>query len=79
MTNSGRPSFAGIRECKPNRRPKLSARPRSPRFEMLPFLFNARVDTLPSASVLSADRAGRALGLRRLRGNATLHAMAAAG
>ena len=23
MTNSGRPSFAGIRECKPNRRPKL--------------------------------------------------------
>ena len=35
MINSGRPSFAGIRECKPNRRRKLSRRPLSPRFEML--------------------------------------------
>jgi hypothetical protein len=35
MINSGRPSFAGIREFKPNRRRKLRRRPRSPRFEML--------------------------------------------
>src|SRR5258708_31095315 len=35
MTNCGRRSFVGIRECKLNRRPKLRRRPRSPRFEML--------------------------------------------
>ena len=35
MTNSGRPSFVGIRECKLTRRSKLRKRPRSPRFEML--------------------------------------------
>src|SRR5258707_14716714 len=35
MTNSGRPSFVGTRECKLNRRPKLRRRPHSPRFEML--------------------------------------------
>jgi hypothetical protein len=34
ITNSGRPSFAGIRECKTNRRRKFR-RPHSPRFEML--------------------------------------------
>jgi hypothetical protein len=38
MINSGRPSFAGIRECKLNRIRKLRRRrPRSPRFEMLSF------------------------------------------
>ena len=42
MTNSGRPSFAGIRQCKPNRRRKLSRRPRSPRFEMLSLRAMAR-------------------------------------
>jgi hypothetical protein len=38
MTNSGRPSFVGIRECKLNRRRKLRRRPRSPRFEMLSYI-----------------------------------------
>src|SRR5260221_994556 len=38
MTNSGRPSFVGILECKLNRRRKLRRRPRSPRFEMLSYL-----------------------------------------
>ena len=37
MINSGRPSFAGIRECTPNRRRKLRRRPVSPRFEMLSY------------------------------------------
>jgi hypothetical protein len=35
ITNSGRPSFAGIRECKTNRSWKFRRRPHSPRFEML--------------------------------------------
>jgi hypothetical protein len=35
MTNSERPSFAGIRECKPKRIRKLRRRLRSQRFEML--------------------------------------------
>jgi len=34
-TNSGRPWFAGIRQCKTNRRRKFRRRPHSPRFEML--------------------------------------------
>ena len=34
ITNSGRPSFVGIRECKTKRRQKFR-RPHSPRFEML--------------------------------------------
>src|SRR5258708_8873279 len=38
MTNSGRPSFGGILECKLNRRRKLRRSPRSPRFDMLSYL-----------------------------------------
>ena len=34
LWDSGRPSFAGIRECETNRRRKFR-RPHSPRFEML--------------------------------------------
>ena len=35
MSNSGKPSFAGIQECKPNRRRKFRRRSHSPWFEML--------------------------------------------
>src|SRR5271165_4204621 len=38
MTNSGRASFAGIRECKLHRRRKFRRRPRSPWFEILSYL-----------------------------------------
>src|ERR1700731_1585481 len=46
MTNSGRPSFAGIRECKLNRRPKLRRRPRSPSLKYSPVSPAAQFSTV---------------------------------
>src|SRR5258708_3003761 len=63
MTNSGRPSFVGTRECKLNRRPKLRRRPHSPRFEMLSFFrangrFPEVAEIHPSIVALVAQQLG---------------------
>ena len=50
ITNSGRPSFAGIRECETNRRRKFR-RPHSPRFEMLSHCCSDESDTYAAASI----------------------------
>jgi hypothetical protein len=52
MTNSGRPSFAGIWECKPNRRPKLERRPRSPVLKCSPIRASAGATAPPELSTL---------------------------
>jgi hypothetical protein len=61
MTNSGRPSFVGIRECKLNRRPKLRRRPRSTQFEMLSkytILVNASAKSPTSVNALAGNGVG---------------------
>jgi hypothetical protein len=57
MTNSGRPSFVGILECKLNKRRKLRGRPRSPQFE-IPSLFVARAALWLRRSELAREYAG---------------------
>ena len=71
MINSGKLSFAGIRQCKPNRRRKLSRRPLSPRFEMLSYLglqpFGRRLSSVILISrlgILPRGRGGTALAAR---------------
>ena len=58
ITNSGRPSFAGIRESKTNRRRKFRRRSHSPRFEMLSrFCFRLIIPRHPHFSVFNVATA----------------------